>query len=133
MRIAYSQDPNLVVNQDNKDLIFDLANKNIYAHGTRFATVLESDRAILNNAVVIASAEDNVAIITDVQGNEVYPKTTAEAVMIGDNNLTTYLEVNKITLDERPTKNSKNGVQSGGVYAEIEEVVGAIYTNLKQI
>jgi hypothetical protein len=39
----------------------------------------------------------------------------------------------KLTLDERPTKNSINGVKSGGVYDEIEDVVGVIYTNLKQV
>jgi hypothetical protein len=52
--------------------------------------------------------------------------------VINDTNLEDYLE-NKLTLDERPTKDSVNGVQSGGVYDELENVVGAIYTNLKQV
>lgn len=133
MRIAYSQDPNLVVNSDNKDLIFDLANKNIYAHGTKFTTLAETDTKIIRTAVVIDSVENNIAVVTDTQGNEIYPQTTADAVIMGGSNLTNYLEQNKIILDERPTKNSTNGVQSGGIYAELEEVVGVIYTNLKQI
>lgn len=91
-----------------------------------------NDKKLLKQTVIIQNKENEISILTDTENSIIYPKTKAKAVIIDNTNLEEYLET-KLTLDERPTKNSTNGVQSGGVYDEIEEIVGVIYTNLKQV
>ena len=89
------------------------------------------DKKLLKQAIVVQEIEDGIATLAN-NNNPIFPKTTAKAVIINNTNLENYLE-QKLNLDERPTKGSTNGVQSGGVYDEIEEVVGVIYTNLKTV
>jgi hypothetical protein len=89
------------------------------------------DKQLLKQAAVVKEIQDGVATLMN-NDEIIYPKTIAQAIVIDNTNLENYLE-QKLTLDERPTKDSTKGVQSGGVYDEIEEVVGVIYTNLKQV
>ena len=90
------------------------------------------DKRIIQTAAIIKETIDEVSTITNIDNTPIYPKTIAKAVIINNTNLEDYLN-NKLTLDERPTKDSIKGVKSGGVYAEFEDVVGVIYTNLKQV
>lgn len=91
-----------------------------------------NDKRIVQAAAIIKETTDEVSSLTNVDDTPIYPKTIAKAVIINNTNLEDYLN-DKLTLDERPTKDSINGVKSGGVYAEFEDVVGVIYTNLKQV
>ena len=91
-----------------------------------------NDKRIVQAAAIIKETTDKISSLTNVDDTPIYPKTIAKAVIINNTNLEDYLN-DKLTLDERPTKDSINGVKSGGVYAEFEDVVGVIYTNLKQV
>ena len=91
-----------------------------------------NDKRIVQAAAIIKETTNEVSSLTNVDDAPIYPKTIAKAVIINNTNLEDYLN-NKLTLDERPTKDSIKGVKSGGVYAEFEDVVGVIYTNLKQV
>lgn len=145
MKIAYRQNTNGDIPANSKDIIFDLTSKAIYARGVEFKTKYDlatestnglmsaNDKKIIKKAVVIKDTTNGITTITNTNDEEIYPKTTAKAVIINNTNLEDYLNSTRIILDDRPTKDSQNGVKSGGVYSEIEEVVGAIYTNLKQI
>ena len=90
------------------------------------------DKKIIKASAIVQNTVDDVTTITNVDNTVIYPKTIAKAVVINNTNLEDYLET-RLALDDRPTKDSINGVKSGGVYAEIEDVVGVIYTNLKQV
>lgn len=120
------------------ELILDSEGKPAFRSASLLVTDTEpglmspDDKQILRNAVIIQNTTNNITFLTDIDNTPIYPKTTATAVVIDDTNLKTYLE-QKLTLDEHPTKDSINGVKSGGVYADIENVVGIIYTNLKQV
>ena len=119
------------------ELILDSQGNQAFRSASLLATdadhglMSSQDKQLLKQAVIVQEIQDGVAILLN-ENTAIYPQTVARAVIINDTNLETYLE-QKLTLDERPTKDSANGVQSGGVYAEIEEVVGVIYTNLKQV
>ncbi len=119
------------------ELILDAEGNQAFRSASLLATdadhglMSSQDKTTLRQAVIVQTVEDNVATVTN-NNNVIYPKTIAKAVVINNTNLENYLE-QKLTLDEKPTKNSTNGVQSGGVYTEIEEVVGVIYTNLKEV
>lgn len=119
------------------ELILDSEGKQAFRSASLVATdalpglMSSEDKKTLRNAVSVSSVENNIATLVS-SGQEIYPKTTAKAVVIKNTTLEDFLE-NSLTLDDRPTKDSEKGVKSGGVYAEIEEVVGVIYTNLKQV
>lgn len=120
------------------ELILDSEGKQAF-RSTFFTATVEQpglmspdDKKIIKASAIVQNTVDDVTTITNVDNTVIYPKTIAKAVVINNTNLEDYLET-KLTLDDRPTKDSMNGVKSGGVYAEIEDVVGAIYTNLKQV
>lgn len=120
------------------ELILDSSGKQAFRSASLIATedqpglMSPDDKKLLRNAIIVQNTINDITTIADINNTTIYPKTIAKAVVIHDTNLEDYLET-KLTLDERPTKNSINGVKSGGVYDEIEEVVGVIYTNLKQV
>jgi hypothetical protein len=120
------------------ELILDSEGKPAFRSASLLATdadpglMSQDDKKLLRSAVIIQNTTDGIALLTDVNNTPIHPRTAAVAVDIKGTNLETFLE-EKLTLDERPTKNSINGVQSGGVYAELEDVVGVIYTNLKEV
>lgn len=119
------------------ELILDSEGNQAFRSASLTATDAEpglmspDDKKTLRNAVTVEEVEEDVVVL-NYRNATVYPKTVAKAVIINNTNLEDFLE-NKLTLDDRPTKDSVNGVKSGGVYAEIEDVVGVIYTNLKQV
>lgn len=104
----------------------------LLATDTDHGLMSSNDKILLKKTVIIQNTENEISNLINTENIIIYPKTKAKAVIINNTNLEDYLET-KLTLDERPTKNSTNGVQSGGVYDEIEEIVGVIYTNLKQL
>lgn len=106
--------------------------ESLLATDTDHGLMSSNDKKLLKQTVIIQNKENEISVLIDTENSIIYPKTKAKAVIIDNTNLEEYLET-KLTLDERPTKNSTNGVQSGGVYDEIEEIVGVIYTNLKQV
>lgn len=120
------------------ELILDSEGKPAFRSATLVVTESEpglmspDDKKMIRQAVLIQNTTDEITTIIDTNNQILYPKTIAKAIVINDTNLEDYLE-QKLTLDERPTKNSEKGVKSGGVYAEIEDVVGVIYTNLKEL
>lgn len=120
------------------ELILDSEGKPAFRSASLLATdadpglMSQDDKKLLRNAVIIDSTSDGITTITDVNNTPIYPRTIATAVVIDNTDLETFLD-EKLTLDDKPTKNSVNGVQSGGVYADIENVVGVIYTTLKQV
>lgn len=120
------------------ELILDSEGKQAFRSAKLLATadqpglMSSDDKRVIQTAAVIKETVNEVSTLTTVDETPVYPKTIARAVIVNNTNLEDYLNT-KLTLDERPTKGSVNGVQSGGVYAEIEDVVGAIYTNLKEV
>lgn len=119
------------------ELVLDSSGNQAFRSASFIATeeynglMSSEDKKIIKKAIIIKETSDDITIISN-DGNDINPKTIAKAVVIKETNLEDYLE-EKLTLDERPTKNSVNSVKSGGVYDEIEEVVGTIYTNLKQV
>lgn len=120
------------------ELILDSEGKQAFRSAQLLATtdlpglMSVNDKRIVQAAAIIKETTDEVSSLTNVDDTPIYPKTIAKAVIINNTNLEDYLN-DKLTLDERPTKDSINGVKSGGVYAEFEDVVGVIYTNLKQV
>lgn len=120
------------------ELILDSEGKQAFRSAQLLATtdlpglMSVNDKRIVQAAAIIKETIDEVSSLTNVDDTPIYPKTIAKAVIINNTNLEDYLN-DKLTLDERPTKDSINGVKSGGVYAEFEDVVGVIYTNLKQV
>ena len=120
------------------ELILDSEGKQAFRSAKLLATadqpglMSSDDKRVIQTAAVIKETVNEVSTLTTVDETPVYPKTIARAVIVNNTNLEDYLNT-KLTLDERPTKGSVNGVQSGGVYAEIEDVVGVIYTNLKEV
>lgn len=120
------------------ELILDSEGKQAFRSAQLLATtdlpglMSVNDKRIVQAAAIIKETTNEVSSLTDVDDTPIYPKTIAKAVIINNTNLEDYLN-DKLTLDERPTKDSVNGVKSGGVYAEFEDVVGVIYTNLKQV
>lgn len=120
------------------ELILDSEGKPAFRSAKLLATADQpglmspEDKRIIHTAAIIKKTENGISELSSVEETPIYPKTIAKAVVINNTNLEDYLE-NKLTLDARPTKDSMNGVQSGGVYDELEDVVGAIYTNLKQV
>ena len=120
------------------ELILDSEGKQAFRSAQLLATadlpglMSANDKRIVQATVIIKETIDEVSSLTNVDNTPIYPKTIAKAVIINNTNLEDYLN-DKLTLDERPTKDSINGVKSGGVYAEFEDVVGVIYTNLKQV
>lgn len=120
------------------ELILDSEGKQAFRSAQLLATtdlpglMSVNDKRIVQAAAIIKETTDEVSSLTNVDDTPIYPKTIAKAVIINNTNLEDYLN-DKLTLDERPTKDSINGIKSGGVYAEFEDVVGVIYTNLKQV
>lgn len=120
------------------ELILDSEGKQAFRSAQLLATtdlpglMSVNDKRIVQAAAIIKETTDEISSLTNVDDTPIYPKTIAKAVIINNTNLEDYLN-DKLTLDERPTKDSINGVKSGGVYAEFEDVVGVIYTNLKQV
>ena len=120
------------------ELILDSEGKQAFRSAQLLATadlpglMSVNDKRIVQAAAIIKETINEVSSLTNVDDTPIYPKTIAKAVIINNTNLEDYLN-DKLILDERPTKDSINGVKSGGVYAEFEDVVGVIYTNLKQV
>ena len=120
------------------ELILDSEGKPAFRSAKLLATADQpglmspEDKRIIHTAAIIKKTENGISEIQNIEAAPIQPKAMARAVVMHVTTLEDYLE-NKLILDERPTKNSTNGVQSGGVYDELEEVVGAIYTNLKQV
>ena len=86
------------------------------------------DKTTLKQAVIVQSVQDSVATVTN-NNDVIYPKTIAKAVTINNTNLENYLE-QKLTLDEEPTKDSTNGVTSGGVYSAIKAIPNTVLSEL---
>lgn len=120
------------------ELILDSEGKQAFRSAKLLATadqpglMSSDDKRIIQTAAIIKETVNGVSTLTTVNDTPIYPQTIAKAVIINNTNLEDYLNT-KLILDERPTKDSVNGVQSGGVYADIEDVVGVIYTNLKEV
>lgn len=90
-------------------------------------------------------AEDISIIQLKSSSEEVFPVTTADAVLVSKNNETKTLstvlnevyvniENSKIILDDRPTEgNTTHGVTSDGIFQELKETVGNINMLLQTV
>ena len=75
--------------------------------------------------------------------DKVYPITTSDAVVVNSENDTLTNVLNEIkreasssqlVLDDRPTEgNTTHGVSSDGIFQELKETVGDIYTLLQRL
>lgn len=92
-----------------------------------------------------ATNTDTPVIQLKVASSEVYPVTTAEAVLVNSNagvqslkdvlnQVQVNIENSKIILDDRPTEgNTTHSVSSDGIFQELKETVGNIQTLLQNV
>ena len=100
---------------------------------------------ISRNDIPKATNTDTPVIQLKVAFSEVYPVTTAEAVLVNSdsgtqslkdvlNQVQVNIENSKIILDDRPTEgNTTHGVSSDGIFQELRETVGNIQTLLQNV
>lgn len=100
----------------------------------------------VSHNVIPETTTENIPIIQlKSSSEEVYPITTANAVLVHDNDKTKTLsevinevyvniENSKIILDDRPTEgNTTHSVTSDGIFQELKETVGNIQILLQNV
>lgn len=100
----------------------------------------------VSHNVIPETTTENIPIIQlKSSSEEVYPVTTANAVLVQDNDKTKTLsevinevyvniENSKIILDDRPTEgNTTHSVTSDGIFQELKETVGNIQILLQNV
>lgn len=100
---------------------------------------------VSHDVIPETTTEDVPIIQLKSSSEEVYPVTTANAVLVQDNDKTKTLsevinevyvniENSKIILDERPTEgNTTHSVTSDGIFQELKETVGNIQILLQNV
>lgn len=100
---------------------------------------------VSHNVIPETTTEDVPIIQLKSSSEEVYPVTTANAVLVQDNDKTKTLsevinevyvniENSKIILDDRPTEgNTTHSVTSDGIFQELKETVGNIQILLQNV
>ena len=100
---------------------------------------------VSHDVIPETTTEDVPIIQLKSSSEEVYPVTTANAVLVQDNNQTKTLsevinevyvniENSKIILDDRPTEgNTTHSVTSDGIFQELKETVGNIQILLQNV